>query len=290
MLIVHISDLHLTANNRLAYGVADTLAAVSTTCDLLARMRPTPDIILVTGDIADDGSWESYQTALDLFNTLPCPVFMVPGNHDHKGRLAHVFADHTYLHRPVQGTQDSYLCYALEDFPLLLIGLDTVHPGRHGGGLDKDRLSWLKSVLSKNQEKPTVLFMHHPPFASGIGHMDQAPFACAQDFHNLLSRNPQVQRVLCGHLHRSITRPFAGCMACVAPGIGMQLLLDLTPKAPSQFILEPPAYLIHTQVPDWQGGLSLTTHMGVVPMQEAQFGAPHPFFNVILPSGSMDIT
>ncbi len=176
MLIVQISDFHLLPKGESAYEAADTASALGKAVDHINGLAPAPDAVIVTGDIADGGRLDSYHLARELLAPLEMPVFMIPGNHDHKGRMAEVFSDHSYL-RPDPGSlAGDFICYTIEEFPVRLIALDTVTPGDHGGGLCPKRLAWLEAALKERPEAATLIFMHHPPFPSAVGHMDLEPF------------------------------------------------------------------------------------------------------------------
>jgi hypothetical protein len=97
--------------------------------------------------------------------------------------------------------------------------------------------------------------MHHPPFATGITYMDNYGLNNAADFGKVIGRHPQVERILCGHLHRAIDRRFAGTVAGTAPSTAHQIRINLVPDASISFNFEPPGYQLHT----WQDG-SLVTH------------------------------
>ncbi len=267
----------------LAYNVADTAGTLERVVAHINRLRPLPDVILVTGDIADGGEAESYFLARELLAKLQTPLFIVPGNHDHKETLASAFPEHRYLSKRICGTSGDYCCYCIEDFPVRLIGIDTVIPGDHEGGLGTARLNWLERKLGEKQNEPTIIFMHHPPFPSGIGHMDKAPFRHCEEFRTIISRNPQVERVTCGHIHRAISRRFAGTLATVCPGVGMQLDLELKPDASSGFVMEPPSLLIHFWDNSWGDEPAFLTHVSIVEDTPGQYGGFHPFFDVISP-------
>ena len=162
------------------------------------------------------------------------------------------------------------------------MGIDTVISGDPGGGLNPGRLSWLDAVFFRKPAAPTAIFMHHPPFASGIGHMDKEVFAGREEHAAIIAKHPQVERIMCGHIHRTITRRFAGTTATVCPGIGMQLVLDLREQSPSAFILEPPALMLHLFTELW-GEKILLTHVGIVPDPSDRCGGVHSFFDVVSP-------
>ena len=280
--IAQISDFHLTPPGSLAYGVADTAAALRRAVDHLNARVPRPKGVLVTGDLVDEGAAASYGVLQGILAGLRMPFFLVPGNHDHKGRLRAAFPAHDYLDGIAEPDGRRAMCYCIEDFPLRLVGVDTVIPGEHGGGLNPGRLAWLDRVLTERPDVPTLVFMHHPPFASGIGHMDGEVFIRKDELAAVLRRHPQVERITCGHIHRAITRRFAGTVATVSPGIGMQLDLDLRPEAPSVFVMEPEGFLLHTLTDLW-GDRTLLTHVGTIPERPGQYSGPHPFFDVVSP-------
>lgn len=283
MLIAQISDFHLKPNRGLAYNAADTAGALEKVVTHINQMNPLPDLVFATGDLADDGSQESYRLAHDLLSPLKPPLYMIPGNHDHKDNLAAAFPNNECLSQRIEGARGSYICYVLEDFPIRLIGLDTVTPGEHGGGLGSGRLDWLNRKLGERPAAPTMIFMHHPPFASGISHMDKEPFNGRHEFRELIEKHSQVERIACGHIHRPISLGFAGTVATVCPGVGMQILLDFRAKAPSGFTMEPAAMLIHRWDTFRDDEPVLLTHTSIVEEFPGQYGGFHPFFDVVNP-------
>jgi len=282
MLIAQISDFHLKPEGVLAYHVAETASPLRRAVEHINQLQPMPAAVLITGDLVDEGAFESYRVLRGILAPLKPPFFMVPGNHDHKGGLQEVFPEHRYLNGYVEPDGKRAICYTIDHFPVRLIGLDTVIPGEHGGGLNPGRLSWLDRVLSEKPDAPTVIFMHHPPFASGIGHMAQEAFAGRKELASIIGKHPQVERVTCGHIHRAISRRFAGTTATVCPGVGMQLVLDLRDEAPSAFILEPPALMLHFFTELW-GEKTLLTHVSIIEDCPLQYGGAHPFFDVVSP-------
>jgi 3',5'-cyclic-AMP phosphodiesterase len=98
--------------------------------------------------------------------------------------------------------------------------------------------------------------MHHPPFTMGIDHLDNHPFMGAEAFGAVVQRHPQVERVICGHVHRSIALRWRGTTVSVCPSTAHQFTLDLRPGAPPIFSFEPPGFQIH----HWRPGVGLLTH------------------------------
>ena len=176
----------------------------------------------------------------------------MPGNHDQRAALRTSFADHAYL--PRKGPS---LDYVIDDYPLRLIALDTLVHGQTGGALTAEQIRWLDDRLSAQPDTPTIVALHHPPFAVGIGFLDRMGLAGAPALSEVICRHGQVQRVVCGHIHRNVTARFAGIVASVAPSTAHAVPLALGPKpAPSGVTYEPPGFHLHY----WLDGVGLTTH------------------------------
>jgi Icc protein len=252
MLIAHISDPHVVAPGGLLYGRVDTADFLARTVAALIRLDPPPDIVAITGDLVDKGEPAEYEHLRRLLAPLTVPVFVIPGNHDAREPLRAAFAGDGYLPR------DGFLHYRVEDWPLRLVALDTLIPGEGGGELCAERLAWLDATLAAAPLRPTVVLMHHPPFATGIERMDRAGLRGADAFAAVIARHPQVERILCGHLHRAIDRRFAGTIAGTAPSTAHQIRLDLRAGAPLRMIFEPPGYQLHA----WRDG-GLVSHTAV---------------------------
>ena len=265
MLIAQISDAHIGVPGTLFYGRYDTSAALQRAVEALNALDPRPDVVLFTGDLGDKGSPEEYVHIRGLLSALEIPLLVIPGNHDSRDAMLEAFADAPYL----DGASE-FFHYAVEDYPVRLVGLDTVNPAEFGAGeMCTARLEWLDHTLAAAPGRPTVIFMHHPPSDTGIGHMDRIKCANGEAFAHVVSRHSQVERVLCGHVHRPIQMRLGGTIAQIAPSIAHQLPLDLRPDGPQAFVFEPPAFMLH----QWREGQGLVSHMQYI----GDFGTPISF-------------
>ncbi len=266
MLIAQITDPHIKTEDRLAYKKVDTAANLAHCVEHLRRLEPHPDIVLITGDLTDFGKPEEYRLLRKLIAPLDRPTYVIPGNHDHRENLRTAFADHDYLPK-----HSEFLHYVIEDYPIRLIGLDTTIPGEPGGEMCARRLAWLDQQLQNDQERPTVLFMHHPPFLTGITHMDVQNCRGGEALGALIEFHPQVIRLLCGHVHRPIELHWHGITASIAPSSSHNVALDLREDGPSAFYLEPPTCQLHY----WREDIGLISHLSFI----GQFEGPYPFFD-----------
>lgn len=236
MIIAQVSDFHHRTDGKLIKDVVDPVACLEAALDHLRGMSPTPDVVLVTGDVHNKAEDRDYDVLARRLESLDIPVYVIPGNHDCREGMRQAFASWGYL--PEDG---EFLQYVIDDYPVRLIGLDTVVPGNYTGELCPERLAWLEARLAEAPDKPTLLFMHHPPFKTGVRYMDTKPLAGEEELTGILRRNPQILRLLCGHVHRPVQAMVGGVPASTAPSIAFQMTLDLHPEAPASFILEPAA-------------------------------------------------
>jgi len=111
--------------------------------------------------------------------------------------------------------------------------------------------------------------VHHPPFSTGIAFMDSVRlFEGCEEFAAIVGQHPQVERVLCGHLHRAIEARWHGTLVMTAPATCHQISLLLAPGAREGFSLEPPGYRLHL----WDGR-QLVTHTASI----GDYPGPFPF-------------
>jgi 3',5'-cyclic AMP phosphodiesterase CpdA len=267
MLVAQITDTHILAEGKRfhsprraipgdaepGWSFIDTAACLSRAIAELNRTQPRPDVVVVTGDLTDHGGAEEYANLRAILTAAEMPVYVIPGNHDSREGVRATFADEGYL--PAAG----FLHYVVEGWPLRIVALDTHVPGFHHGELCAERLDWLDRTLAARPTQPTLVMMHHPPFATGIEHMDAHALHDPAAFAAVVRRNPQIERILCGHLHRTIDHRFVGTIAGTAPATAHQLVLDITPGAPAEFAFEPPGYQLHY----WREGIGLVTHTAV---------------------------
>jgi len=264
MIIGQISDTHILPPGQLAYRRVDTAWYLARAVEQLLKMTPRPDLVLATGDLVDAGRAEEYRYLRELLAPLPMPVYLIPGNHDDRVALAEAFPDHAYLPRG-----GPFFQYVLDDQPLRLIALDTLLPGHTGGLMCEARCAWLAARLAEAPDRPTIIYMHHPPFRTGIEHMDQYGLDGSERLAEVVRRHPQIERILCGHLHRSIQVRWCGTVAMTAPSTAHQIALDLENGGPLRYVMEPPAFLLHL----WRAGVGLISHTCYV----GEFPGPYPF-------------
>ena len=250
MLIAQITDCHIVSRGTLCSGVIPTNDMLHAAITRINHHKPSIDVILATGDLTDHGSMEEYEALSTILAKVKIPTYLIPGNHDNPKNLKAIFANHSYL------PKDGHLSYIIDDYPVALIGLDTTVEGSPGGQISIERLSWLRQALTKTREKPTIIFLHHPPFQTGIWWMDAIGLKGGREAEKLVKEFDHVEAVLAGHVHRPIHKRWGNTVASVAPSTAHQLMLDLNDTNFLAMTHEPAAFSLHK----WHKKTGLVSH------------------------------
>jgi 3',5'-cyclic-AMP phosphodiesterase len=253
MIIAQITDCHVAPPGVLV-GRVDTASTLRRVVDHVNAMVPLPEVVLVTGDLANDGLQVEYDRIGEILAGLTMPLFAIPGNHDDRTRLRGLFP-----HMLPSGGPNDPIDYVVEGFEVRMVGLDTSSPGHHGGVLEPDQLVWLDEVLGAEPDRPTIVFQHHPPFVTGVDWMDADGFPGAPELADVLIRHQHVEAVVCGHMHKAIHRRFGGTVASCWPSTGVQLGLSLNAKR-LVLVPESPAVAVHR----WTAADGLCSHLSQV--------------------------
>ncbi|NOZ73578.1 MAG: phosphodiesterase [Chloroflexi bacterium] len=244
MLIAQISDTHLAGWDKKTFGIAPMAENLARCVNHINQFKPRPDLVLVSGDISNDGRKEELEQAAALLGELHIPYFVIPGNHDERALMTAAFS------REVCPTEsEEFIHYAIEGYDLRLIAVDSTVPGAPGGELCEVRAAWLDDKLCQANNQPTILFMHHPPVKFGVMETDIDGFIGADRLGDIVAKHSNVVRILAGHIHLSSLTQWRGIVVSTAPSTGMRLFLDLTLER-SAYILDEPCYQLHYWTPE----------------------------------------
>ena len=264
VLIAQISDLHVKPEGVLAYQRVDTAAALARCVKELNRFTPRPDLVVISGDLVDTPSKEAYDHLIRLLKPLELPFAAIPGNHDHRDLMRAVLPGrHAFTAGALHSVRE------VGDVDVVLI--DSITPGKNYGTLDTDTLAWLDEVLGSSATRPAFLFLHHPPFETGIAHMDVQNLRNGGDLAPILRRHRRARLVAAGHVHRAVLTTFAGAAATICPAPNHAVALDLDARLPPTFTIEPPAFHLHV----WRPGEDFGSVVTPVPIGD--FNGPHRF-------------
>ena len=211
MIIAQISDTHIDHGapdaDRRASDLARTIADIN-------ALDPPADVIIYTGDIAHGGRPVDYEHVASLLRMARAPVYVAPGNRDDREHLRQAFSGWACL-----ASGAGCLDYAVEDFPVRLLAVDTVTTRSNKGAFAPEHARQLIGLIDAEKTKPIAVFLHHPPYVVTVG-PDPLNFAIAEDMARLqqvLQHSARVIAVFCGHVHRSTAGRIGRIPVIVAP-------------------------------------------------------------------------
>jgi len=230
--IAHVSDTHFG-------GPPDARARAEAVLAHLLAMDPRPDVLLVTGDIADHGRPEEYAEAREVLDAWPGPRLVGTGNHDVREELT----------RGLLGREpDGPVLEVLEAADLRLLMLDSLVSARDGvridhGELDPAQLAWLDEQLSLD-DKPAFVCLHHPPADLGLGLMAPILLKDPEPLELVIRKHRHVLATLVGHAHTACATTFAGRPLLVGGGTASTVPLDAE-QLPVVWEAAPPSFALH---------------------------------------------
>jgi 3',5'-cyclic AMP phosphodiesterase CpdA len=254
MIIAQISDTHI------ALDTADADRRIRdferTIADINA-LDPAPDAIVHTGDIVHNGRQDEYAQAVATLAKARAPVYVLGGNKDNRANLRTAFAAGGYLSRDAE-----FIDYAIEDYPVRLIAVDTLSTASNKGDFCPERVRRLIGMIDAETTKPIALFAHHPPFEVMVG-PDRLHFETPEMMARLrqaLQHSGRVVAVFSGHVHRPAAGHVGSIPAIVMPSVATTLRKG---EYPAQMKTRP-VYYVHRFDPVW-GFASETRIVGTGP-------------------------
>jgi len=250
--IAQITDLHVGREIPFHSGNIVLYDQLVKAVESVNSLDPLPDVLVVSGDLANHGNEKDYKRVHDLFKTLNMPYYIVVGNHDQRSSLRSIFSEHTYMN-----TGSEFIQYALEDYPVRIVVIDTLAVGSHRGLMDKERLDWLDKTLAQEKKKPTMIFMHHPPFETGMPYPDSLGMDGKEELGAIIRKYSNIEAVASGHTHREAALRWNGTVAYTTPSSSFSYKLEFYDVDDLDPLMEPPAYRVFR----WDPGVGLVSHL-----------------------------
>jgi Icc protein len=257
--VVQLTDSHVVRAGQRYFSV-DTAAYLAEAIAFVNALRPLPEYVVMTGDLVNTGNAAEYEHFVTVMRALRVPYFATAGNHDERA------AFRASLTPAVYGRASGKRIYfAVDDYPVRLIGLEanTVRPWV-GAEIDREQLDWLETTLASGRERPTLLAVHQPPFRTGLHYFDIFGYRGKRRLRRIISRSPQVGRVISGHIHCVKTYLWKnGTLVASAPSTAPQIVPEIFEHRILGVRSELPGFTVH----DWSetDGFSSTVYRRTAP-------------------------
>ena len=241
MIIAQISDTHIALD---APDADQRIRDFALTVADINALDPAPDVIVHTGDIVHNGRQDEYAQAVATLAKASAPVYVLAGNKDDRVNLRAAFAAGGYFAR-----NSGFIDYAIEDYPVRLIALDTLSSSSNRGDFCPERISRLIDLIDAETTKPIAVFAHHPPFEVTVG-PDRLNFETPEVMSRLrrtLQHSGRVVAIFSGHVHRAAEGQVGSIPATVMQCIATTLRKGEYPA----HMKTRPVYHIHRFDPVW---------------------------------------
>lgn len=208
--LVQITDPHLHASAEGTLLGMNTESSLRLVVERVLSEVSEIDLVIATGDIAQDSSVQAYQNFLNIISPINAPMRWIPGNHDKRENMAEAG----------QGLDHSEPVYQLGDWVIIL--LDSIVPGKVFGQLEEDQLALLATNLEKYADKHVLVCFHHHPVPMQSRWIDKIGVRNQEDLHQLLAKYSNVRGVVCGHVHQASDQLFEGIRYISTPSTCVQ--------------------------------------------------------------------
>ncbi len=182
-LIVHISDLHISNSAFDEQVFNEAIVEIN---------NLEPDMVILTGDITENGYYAEFQQATKYLGMFDAPLFAVPGNHDARNLGYQTFEE-------LIGEKSWKLTM---DDNFTVIGLDSSSPDEDKGHIGTPQHMWLEHQLDEcviNDQFSIVALHHHVVPLPQTGR-ERNVLSDAGDILKTLTTH-EVDLVLSGHKH-----------------------------------------------------------------------------------------
>ena len=215
--VVQVTDTHLFSSPYKELLGVNTGIALQEVLQAVAALDPQPDILLLTGDISQDGSAESYRRCREMLRPLALKTYWLPGNHDVNTVMA------TELGQVIENDAmrpDT----TISQGGWRLVLLDSSVEGEVGGWLSDSELQRLDRELdvARNNGEYALVSLHHPPFLMESHWLDTSTLANSQQLLQRLDRAETLRVVAFGHVHQQWEHQREGVVYMACPSTCVQ--------------------------------------------------------------------
>jgi 3',5'-cyclic AMP phosphodiesterase CpdA len=236
MKVIQVTDTHLGAPGEMVHDLDPGTRLAACIADINAHHADAA-MCIITGDLAHGGKREAYIELRRVLADLTIPYHLIIGNHDRREVFREVFPE-----TPVD--EHGFVQRAIDCAAGRFILLDTVVEKEKWGAFCDKRSAWLERRVAEAEGRPVYLFMHHPPFKTGIPSLDRIRLLDPAILRQVVRRHPNIKHIFFGHTHRPMAGHWAGIPFSILRGTNHQVALDFNAEAKIPRSHEPPAYAV----------------------------------------------
>ncbi|MCG8595881.1 MAG: phosphodiesterase [Kiloniellales bacterium] len=239
MKIIHLTDTHFVPPGKTLYG-GDPQATLAAAVADINRHHADADLVCITGDLTHWGEPAAFASLDETLQPLIPPLQLLIGNHDDRTAFAEQFPDQ-------RRDEAGFVQSCRRTGQGRLVFLDTVQPGTHAGWYCGTRRAWLARQLqaAAAADEAVFLFMHHPPFKTGLAPLDRIALQEPEHFAATIAPHAgRIRHLFFGHIHRPLGGSWRGIPVSSLRAMNHQCWLDFAAEDEIAGSFEPPAYAV----------------------------------------------
>ena len=209
--IVQITDSHIFAEPKGCLLGLNTRESFEAVCERVKKEEWKADLLLATGDLAQDASPEAYKYLADYLEKLAIPSYWIAGNHD----------DTQTMNETLNNSVVSP-CKQIVTEHWQIILLDSSVPEMVHGALSQHELLFLESCLSQHPNKNSLVVLHHHPVDINCAWLKNIGLKNTKEFHKVIAKFDNVKGVLWGHIHQEYDQNHDGIPYLATPSSCVQ--------------------------------------------------------------------
>ncbi len=190
--VVQLSDCHLFADPQGKLLGLNTQFSLDKVLDLIRKEQPNPDLILATGDLSQDASYESYERLDRALSGFDVPVYWLEGNHDKPAPMLQALEAHREKMSPCVLNVGNWT----------IVMLDSTIPGEVPGDLFDEDLKFLDTALRDATGDHLMVCLHHHPVPMECTWLDTQVVGSADKFFEVIDRHERMRAIIWGHVHQ----------------------------------------------------------------------------------------
>lgn len=189
--ILQITDPHIMTDPSATLLGINTTESLKAVLQDIRKKNHQYDLLLLTGDLIQDEKASSYSKLSDILAGVNVPIYWLPGNHDIPELLTGAFTG---------GSIFSQKSIALLKWQIIMLNCQIPH--EVPGLLAESELEFLETQLKGAEAQHCLICLHHHPVPIDCKWLDPIGLTNANEFWQIIDKYPQVEGVLCGHIHQ----------------------------------------------------------------------------------------
>ncbi len=212
--LIQITDTHLYGNPSGTLLKMNTHYSFEQVLNVVKQKESGIDLILATGDIAQDATEAAYKHFAENIAELEAPFRWIPGNHDSARVMSEV----------ANGTSASDKTIRVNNWQILM--LDTSIEGQVHGMLEQSELDFLADGLTAADKDEAIdhclVCLHHNPVKGNAGWMKDIGLHNKNKFWEIGKQSAKLKCIVYGHIHQDLDFEHEGIRCMCTPSTCIQ--------------------------------------------------------------------